>query len=53
MQPMPENDDYHGGMNGLHDVRSVMKRVSSPPEEVIGKELTKLYTDMKLDFWNK
>lgn len=53
MQPMPENDDYHGGMNGLHDVRSVMKRVSPPPEEVIGRELTKLYTDMKLDFWNK
>jgi sulfotransferase len=53
MQSMSENDDYHGGMNGLHDVRSVMKRISPPPEQVIGKELTKLYTDMKLDFWNK
>lgn len=53
MQSMPENDDYHGGMTGLHDVRSVMKRISPLPEHVIGKELTKLYTDMKLDFWNK
>ena len=53
MKPMPENDEYHGGMNGLHDVRSIMKRVSPTPEQVIGKELTKLYTDMKLNFWNK
>lgn len=53
MQSMLENDDYHGGLNGLHDVRSVMERVSPEPELVIGKELTKLYTDMKLDFWNK
>jgi hypothetical protein len=30
-----------------------MERVSPEPELVIGKELTKLYTDMKLDFWNK
>ena len=53
MQPMPENDNYHGGLNGLHDVRSIMQRTSPPPEEIIGKELTKLYTDMKLDFWTK
>ena len=53
LQPMKENDDYHGGMNGLHDVRSIMKRTSPSPELVIGHELTQLYTNMKLDFWNK
>lgn len=53
LQQMKENDDYHGGMSGLHDVRPIMKRTSPPPAEVIGHELTKLYTNMKLDFWNK
>lgn len=51
MQPMPENDSYHGGLEGLHDVRSVLKRASPPPEQVIGHELVKLYTDMRLEFW--
>ena len=53
MQLMPENDGYHGGLEGLHDVRPTMKRASPPAEEVIGREMVKLYTDMKLDFWNK
>ena len=53
LQPMVENDGYHGGLEGLHDVRPIMKRMSPPAEVVIGKELVKLYTDMKLDFWNK
>lgn len=53
LQPMDENDIYHGGIYGLHDVRPVMQRTSPPAEQVIGRELVKLYTDMKLDFWNK
>lgn len=53
LQPMKENDDYHGGMKGLHEVRSIMKRTSPSPELIIGHELTNLYTNMKLDFWNK
>ena len=53
LQPMDENDSYHGGLEGLHNVRSVMKRISPPADEVIGKDLVKLYTDMQLDFWNR
>ena len=53
LQPMPENDSFHGGLEGLHDVRSVMAQTSPEPEKIIGHELTKLYTDMQLDFWNK
>ena len=53
MQQMNENDMYHGGITGLHDVRPTMKRVSLPPEMIIGNELTAMYTNMKLDFWNK
>lgn len=53
LQQMKENDDFHGGMIGLHDVRSAMKRTSPKPEDVIGHELVKQYTNMKLDFWNK
>lgn len=53
LQPMDENDAFHGGIEGLHDVRPIMKRTSPPPEEVIGHELTEKYTNMKLDFWNK
>ena len=53
IQGMNENDDYHGGIIGLHEVRPIMKRTSPPPSEVIGHELVKHYTNMKLDFWNK
>jgi hypothetical protein len=53
LQNMDENDKFHGGLEGLHEVRPVMKKTSPIPEEVIGRELTKLYTDMKLDFWRK
>ena len=52
LQPMDENDKYHGFI-GLHDVRKELKRTSPRPEDVIGKDLVKLYTDMKLDFWNR
>lgn len=53
LQPMNENDEFHGGLKGLHHVRSVMYKVSPSPTEVIGHELVKYYTDMNLDFWNK
>ena len=53
LQPMKENDDFHGGMIGLHDIRPTMKRTSPAPELVIGHELTQSYTNMKLDFWNR
>lgn len=53
MQPMQENDSYHGGLDGLHDVRPILKRTSPPAEKVIGHELVKLYTEMQLDFWNR
>lgn len=53
LQPMDENDQYHGGMDGLHHVRPTLSKASPPPEEVIGRELVKLYTNMRLDFWRK
>lgn len=53
LQPMPENDNYHGGLEGLHDVRPVMRQTSPPPEHVLGPEIVKMYTDMNLDFWNQ
>ena len=52
LQPMDENDAYHGFI-GLHDVRKELKRTSPRPEDVIGKDLAKHYTDMKVDFWNR
>ena len=51
LKPMNEKDEFHG-MKGLHDIRPVVKKTSRPPEEIIGKELTDLYRDMKLDFWH-
>ena len=52
LQPMDENDAYHGFI-GLHEVRKELKKTSPKAEEVIGKDLVKLYTDMKVDFWNR
>ena len=53
LQAMKENDKYHGGLEGLHDIRTTLVKTSPPPEQVIGHELTQYYRDMKLDFWNK
>ena len=53
IQSMDENDAYHGGLKDLHLVRSKMERSSPLAEQVIGKDLVRLYTDMKLNFWNK
>lgn len=51
LQPMNEKDEFHG-INGLHDIRPVVKKTSLPPEKIIGHELTEYYSSMKLDFWN-
>jgi hypothetical protein len=53
LQRMDENDGFHGGLEGLHDVRSTLKRASPLPEKVIGRELTNLYRNMQLEFWKK
>jgi sulfotransferase len=52
LKPMEEKDEHHG-LKGLHDIRPVIKKISPLPEKIIGVELTKLYNNMKLDFWNK
>jgi len=52
LKPMEEKDEFHG-IKGLHDIRPVVKKTSKPPEQIIGKELTQYYNDMKLDFWHK
>ena len=51
--PMDENDEFHGGLTGLHDVRPRLKRTSSDPKQIIGQDMVKLYSNMKLEFWNK
>lgn len=53
LQPMDENDHYHGGIEGLHHVRPVLHKTSPPPEQVLGKELSNLYHNMHLEFWRK
>lgn len=53
LQPMEENDKYHGGLNGLHEVRPVMSKTSASPEQVIGRELTEYCRSLNLEFWKK
>ena len=53
LQAMDENDNYHGGLDGLHDVRPTLEKTSPPPEQVIGNETTKYYQSMRLEFWRK
>jgi len=53
LQAMDENDEFHGGMDGLHHVRPTLLKVSPAPDEVIGRDLVKLYTEMRLEFWRK
>lgn len=51
LQRMDENDDYHGGLTGLHEVRSTLKKTSPSPDQVIGRELVNYYHNMNLEFW--
>lgn len=53
LMSMDENDQFHGGIEGLHEVRPIMSKTSPDPEHVIGRDLVKLYTDMKLEFWRR
>jgi sulfotransferase len=53
LQAMPENDEFHGGLVGLHDIRPSLKKASPEPEKIIGSELVNYYTAMKLDFWRR
>lgn len=53
LQTMDENDNFHGGMAGLHEVRPVMAKTSPPADRVIGQELYNHYRSMKLEFWKK
>lgn len=53
LQSMDENDAYHGGMTGLHEVRPVMQKTSAPAQQVLGAELYNLYKSMKLEFWKQ
>lgn len=53
LQPMDENDNYHGGLDGLHHVRPILQKTSPTPEKIIGKDLTNYYSNMKLEFWKK
>lgn len=48
--PTPENDAIYG-IPGLHDVRSDLKRISPPAEEILGSELYERWFNKKLDFW--
>jgi sulfotransferase len=51
LQPMNENDAAHGGLEGLHHIRPQLKRVSKSAIEILGHDLHKQITDMKLEFW--
>ena len=53
LQPMDENDEFHGGLHGLHEIRPILKRISPLPETIIGTDMVNLYKNMKLEFWNK
>jgi len=53
LQSMEENDQYHGGIDGLHHIRPVLAKTSPPPEQVIGYELTKYYQSLRAEFWRK
>jgi hypothetical protein len=51
LKAMEENDAYHGGLDGLHDVRPTLEKTSPLPQQIIGHELTKHYQSMRLEFW--
>lgn len=53
LQSMDENDEWHGGLRGLHDIRRQLAKTSPPPSEVIGRDLVDYYSGMKLEFWRQ
>ena len=50
VNPSHENDAVYG-LKGLHTVRSDLKRVSPPPEVVLGKECCEWWDSQGLEFW--
>jgi sulfotransferase len=46
---MEEKDDAWG-MKNLHIIRSQLKKISTPPEEVLGKELTEYYRQFDIKY---
>jgi sulfotransferase len=52
INPQPENDDAYG-IDGLHNVRKTLNKISPPPEEVLGEDLCKYYDNLQLEFWKK
>lgn len=53
LQSMDENDAFHGGLQGLHEIRSVVQKTSPDPAQVIGNDLVKYYASLKSEFWRK
>lgn len=53
LQRMDENDEWHGGIRHLHEVRPVLQRTSPDPVDILGLELYNRYSKMKLEFWRK
>lgn len=48
--PQPENDKAYS-IEGLHDIRPKLKRISPPAEQVLGKEVATYYKNLNLEFW--
>lgn len=45
-----EEKDDAWGMKNLHIIRSQLKKISTPPEEVLGKELTEYYRQFDIKY---
>lgn len=45
-----EEKDDAWGIKNLHNIRSQLKKISTPPEEVLGKELTEYYSQFDIKY---
>lgn len=45
-----EEKDLEWGFENLHSVRGQIKKISTPPEEVLGKELTEYYSQFDIKY---
>ena len=45
-----EEKDDAWGIKNLHNIRSQLKKISTPPEEVLGKELTEYYRQFDIKY---
>ena len=45
-----EEKDDAWGIKNLHNIRSQLKKISTPPEEVLGKELTEYYHQFDIKY---